>query len=86
MLLNLVNSKHPLKYVSLFRKGNTRVLSHKTTVLESALARYKRLEEGEVTGQLFGRLSFTLMSHEGRCLDALKTVPFIADCPFPQLD
>ena len=30
-------------------------------LLASALARSKGLEEGEVTGQLFGRLSLTLM-------------------------
>ena len=31
-------------------------------LLASALARYMGLKEGEVTGQLFGRLSLTLMN------------------------
>ena len=44
-------------------------------LLASALARCKGLEEGEVTGQLFGRLSLTLMKANAlmismRCQDA----------------
>ena len=52
-------------------------------LLASALARCKGLEEGEVTGQLFGRLSLTLMRANAlmlssRCQDA--------DFPLPQVD
>ena len=49
----------------------------------SARARYKGLEEGKVTGQLFGRLSLTLMRANAlmlsmRCQDA--------DFPLPHID
>ena len=52
-------------------------------LLASALARCKGLEEGEVTGQLLGRLSLTLMRANAlmlssRCQDA--------DFPLPQVD
>ena len=49
-------------------------------LLASALARCKGLEEGEVTGQLFGRLSLTLMKANAlmistRCQDADFLLP-----------
>ena len=52
-------------------------------LLASALARCKGIEEGEVTGQLFGRLSLTLMRANSlmlstRCQDA--------DFPLPHID
>ena len=52
-------------------------------LLASALARCKGLEEGEVTGQLFGRLSLTLMKANALMISTRRQD---ADFPLPQLD
>ena len=52
-------------------------------LLASALARCKGLEEGEVTGQLFGRLSLTLMRANALMLSSRCQDP---DFPLPQVD
>ena len=52
-------------------------------LLASALARRKGLEEGEVTGQIFGRLSLTLMKANALMISTQRQD---ADFPLPQLD
>ena len=52
-------------------------------LLASALARCKGLEEGEVTGQIFGRLSLTLMKANALMISTRRQD---ADFPLPQLD
>ena len=51
--------------------------------LASALARYKGLEEGEMTSQLFGRLSLTSMQANAMLL---STGHQDADFPMPEVD
>ena len=51
--------------------------------LAAALARSKGLEEGEVTGQLFGRLSLTLMRANALMLSSRRQD---ADFPLPEVD
>ena len=52
--------------------------------LASALARCKGLEEGEMTSQLFGRLSLTLM--RANAIMLLSTRHQDADFPMPEAD
>ena len=51
--------------------------------LAAALARCKGLEEGEVTSQLFGRLSLTLMRANALMLSTRRQD---ADFPLPSID
>ena len=51
--------------------------------LAAALARCKGSEEGEVTGQLFGRLSLTLMRANAMMLSTRNQD---ADFPLPEVD
>ena len=52
-------------------------------LLASALAKCKGLEEGEVTGQMFGRLSLTLMRANALMLSSQYQD---ADFPLPKVD